>query len=536
MSLDELLEAGHKALAEGDWSAAARAFEEATGRGGDAVAFEGLGLAAWWTDDDAVLFPAWDEAYRRYRGAGDALGAARVASALANASVLFRGEWAVAQGWYRRAHRLIDDLPPAPEHVRLRIFEGNMELVITQDPARAAELGREAATLARAQGSAGLELESIALEGVALVRLGAVSEGMRLLDESTAGALAGEIDGLEAVWLTCCFLLWGCEYARDFDRAAQWCDRLMEFTQRMQMVYAFSVCRAHYGSVLTWKGAWADAERELARAGQTMQQGRPPSVGEAWARLGELRRRQGRYDEARELFEQSPFTLLARIGMVELLLDEGDAPAALEAGTRLLASLRADDAVPRSAVLEVVVRAAAACDRVSEGMQWLDELDACSAQVGTDPARAGAARARGVTQLANGDADDAAAALGTAVALYDRSGGVFEASRTRLDLARALDAIGDTARGERERGEAARCLHELGAGELTPRAATGESLLTEREQEVMRLVADGMSNKAIATRLHLSEHTVKRHVANILTKTGLPTRAAVAAYAARLGI
>src|SRR5205085_938121 len=130
------------------------------------------------------------------------------------------------------------------------------------------------------------------------------------LDEATAGALAGEIDGLEAVWLTCCFLLWGCEYARDFDRATQWCDRLMEFTQRLQMAYAFSVCRAHYGSVLTWKGAWTDAERELERAGETIQAGRPPSVGEAWARLGELRRRQGRYDEARRLFEQSPFTLL----------------------------------------------------------------------------------------------------------------------------------------------------------------------------------------------------------------------------------
>jgi DNA-binding CsgD family transcriptional regulator len=57
--------------------------------------------------------------------------------------------------------------------------------------------------------------------------------------------------------------------------------------------------------------------------------------------------------------------------------------------------------------------------------------------------------------------------------------------------------------------------------------------LSEREREVLKLIADGLSNPAIASLLQLSEHTVKRHVANILLKLDLPTRAAAAALAAR---
>ena len=60
--------------------------------------------------------------------------------------------------------------------------------------------------------------------------------------------------------------------------------------------------------------------------------------------------------------------------------------------------------------------------------------------------------------------------------------------------------------------------------------------LTPRQVEILRLVAQGLSNPEIAGRLDLSDHTVKRHVANLLTKLGLPSRAAAAAYAAQKGL
>jgi pimeloyl-ACP methyl ester carboxylesterase/DNA-binding CsgD family transcriptional regulator len=69
-----------------------------------------------------------------------------------------------------------------------------------------------------------------------------------------------------------------------------------------------------------------------------------------------------------------------------------------------------------------------------------------------------------------------------------------------------------------------------------PRGLDGASPLTSRETEVLRLVATGMSNREIASTLVLSEHTVHRHVANILRKLSQSTRAAAATQAARAGL
>ena len=66
-------------------------------------------------------------------------------------------------------------------------------------------------------------------------------------------------------------------------------------------------------------------------------------------------------------------------------------------------------------------------------------------------------------------------------------------------------------------------------------AANGDSPLSHRETDVLRLVASGLSNREIASSLVLSEHTVHRHVANILRKLGQSSRAAAAAQATRAG-
>jgi DNA-binding NarL/FixJ family response regulator len=68
-------------------------------------------------------------------------------------------------------------------------------------------------------------------------------------------------------------------------------------------------------------------------------------------------------------------------------------------------------------------------------------------------------------------------------------------------------------------------------------AADGDAgPLSGREVDVLRLVADGLSDREIAERLVVSPHTVHRHVANIRAKLGQPSRAAAAAHAARLGL
>ena len=68
-----------------------------------------------------------------------------------------------------------------------------------------------------------------------------------------------------------------------------------------------------------------------------------------------------------------------------------------------------------------------------------------------------------------------------------------------------------------------------------PVTANGDSPLSRRETEVLRLIAVGLSNREIASSLVLSEHTVHRHVANILQKLAQSSRAAAAAHATRVG-
>jgi DNA-binding NarL/FixJ family response regulator len=73
------------------------------------------------------------------------------------------------------------------------------------------------------------------------------------------------------------------------------------------------------------------------------------------------------------------------------------------------------------------------------------------------------------------------------------------------------------------------------AGRARP-ADDEQGVLTERELEVLRLVADGLSDGEIAERLVVSPHTVHRHVANVRAKLREPSRAAAVASAARRGL
>ncbi|HSF80644.1 MAG TPA: response regulator transcription factor [Anaerolineales bacterium] len=70
----------------------------------------------------------------------------------------------------------------------------------------------------------------------------------------------------------------------------------------------------------------------------------------------------------------------------------------------------------------------------------------------------------------------------------------------------------------------------------TPKDPLDEVQLTEREIDVLRLLAGGKANKEIAQELHISETTVKTHVSNILMKLGVPSRTQAALYAVRVGL
>jgi LuxR family maltose regulon positive regulatory protein len=547
---DDLITRAREALGNADWKRAKTLYSTALDHEETPEALEDLGRCCWWLDDAQGASEARERAYRLYRERGDARGAARVALDLAQDALVFRAEDAVFNGWMGRARRLLDGLDPCAEHGLMALREAFFALVLGGDTVRARERAAVAIELAREFDLLDLEMLALSIDGAALVAEGEVTEGMRRLDEATAAATGGEMRDLELIGQTCCFMIDGCRRARDFARAAQWCDRVQSFCRRYGLDYLLAVCRTEYATVLTVRGDFAGAEAELLGAAEQLAQ-RPGQAVEAIVRLGELRRRQGRTEEAAKLFDEVAFLPEAQAGRAALALDAGDPAAAADWAERFVRGLAETDRTQRVHGLELLARARAALGDHSGARAALTELEDVAARVDTDLFRAAALFAAGVIESAAGDIDAARRLLQEAVDRYERRGLPYEAAEARLALADMLATDGRTVAATEEAARAAEALQSIGATRLGEQArerlasyesgrggpaAAGPDALTRRESEVLRLVADGLSNKQIAARLTLSEHTIHRPVANILVKLRLSSRAAAAAYAAKHGI
>ena len=457
----------------------------------------------------------------------------------------FSGAWAVANGWLRRAHRLLDPLEPSPEQGWLAFHEGYLADA-GGDTETATELAAQATELGRRFAVVDLEMLGLALQGATLVGSERVDEGMRCLDEATAVALADDAAIPIANAWTFCIMVGSCTATLDFERAAEWCDRIAEFADRHGSRYMLAFCRAEYGAVHLWRGRWTDAEALLEASVEDFSHSRPAWVGGPLTGLAELRRRQGRPVDAERLLEQAGASSQAHLCRARLALDRGKTLQAVDLLERLLRQVPRDRALARAPVLELLVHARAARGEFDEAGTAVDALREVQRLVGTAPLAACADLADGVLACARSDHDRARILLEDAVDGFERSGAPFDAARARLELATCLMALGRAEVAEREAsasldrlvqlgaeldaGRARRILASVGRGGMQPGA------LTQRESEVLRLLAEGLTNRQIAQRLVISEHTVHRHVTNLLRKLDLPSRTAAAAFAVQAGL
>lgn len=274
----------------------------------------------------------------------------------------------------QRAHRLLARCPLCPEHAWLAAFDAHHALMADKDPRTAQALAEQAASIAEALGAVDAEMMGRALEGLALVSQSHVREGMRLLDETTAAVVAGEVADLQAVGLTCCYMIYACERVWDYQRAEQWCDRVVEFCRRWHFTMLWAVCRTQYAGVLIWQGAWAEAESELGTAIRDLAGIRPALTGSATVRLGELRRRQGRWEEAAHLFRQVEASPGALLGRAELALDQGDAAMAVDLAQRYLRRFAPESRTEQLPALDVLVRAWVALGDLAQAQETLARL------------------------------------------------------------------------------------------------------------------------------------------------------------------
>ena len=515
---DPLAEA-RAALQRADWGLARARFEAA----GDAPeALEGLARAAWWQGDEHATIAARERAYRAYRAAGDDCGAARTAMWLGSDHLDFRGDDALCAAWLRRARTHLAGHRACAEHGWLHLFEADM--AATSDLRAALEHAERALEIARQVGDRDVEVVAQAIAGTALVGSGAVADGLARLDESAALAVGEDFADAAAPGWALCRTVSCCAGLGDFGRAEQWARALHGWSLDWRARQFFGMCRTAHGEVLASRGKWASAEEELASAVADLQATRPALAGPGAVRLGRLRARQGDEAGARDLFDRALPHPEAIVALGELALAAGDSEAAADAAERALRQLHGAGALERFTALELLACARASADTADEVAREAERL-------GTGYMRGRAHLVRARVLAAACDHDAARRAAEAAADCFAGCSAPYEAAQARLVLAGALVALGRPDRAEAESRAAREALAALGA---RPPAAAGE--LSPREVEILRLVAEGLSDAQIGERLFLSPHTVHRHVANIRARLRVPSRAAAVAHATRAGL
>jgi DNA-binding NarL/FixJ family response regulator len=534
----ELSRRGWEALAAADWEGARACFESAGEQAETPEVLDGLSQVAHFQGEYERAIELKERAFSAYRGCGKRVEAAEIARWLAFLHGTFHGNFAAASGWMARAESVLGGVEECAAHGWLILDRAPF----SRDVSEREKCAASALAIARRFGDADLEFDALALLGETYVASGRVAEGMKLLDEAMAAVSGGEVVGHGAVGEIYCRLLSACEHAADVRRAEEW----MALADR-QVVWSHFVrptCKTHYGGILIALGRWTEAERELLEAIRTFERGYRGGRVFPLVRLADLRVRQGRYEEAERLMEGVEWHPTARRAAAVIALARGKLGLAEELARLCFEGGDPTD-VACAPLLDLLLEIQLARRDLPAARETLERLAALAA--GSKDARVDALAelAAGRMRAAGGD-DRAAAHLKRAIetlALLDLP---LEAARARLALARVLasgatDAAAVEARlalatfeqlgAAHDADAAAGLLRRLGAGgRAWPR---GRGALTKRETEVMSLLAAGLSNAEIAERLYISRRTAEHHVASILSKLGLRSRAEAAAYAVR---
>lgn len=524
------LERAETALAQGDWRAAADLARRSIAVNDSGEAHALIAVAFWCGYDTPAAIDEMKLAYRRLVDTGAIRRAAWIACWTGFEESVTHGDRAVASGWFARAARLLEGVPECPEHGWLLLYRAAFD----GDYQRLAAAAIEAETIARRFGSRDLELSAQAERGLALVLLGDVNAGMALLDEAMAGVTGGDTTAPLVIGDCFCITLAACESAQDYARAEEWCRIGLAAAGRRPSGFLKANCLASYGWILGVLGRTSEGEARLRDALALVgsghwRLGHRQIRGNVLVKLADLQRRRGDPAAANNLLRDcadSPDVLRLR---AELALDAGQAAVALSLAGEVEAMTRTERDTRRVLALQLTVRAAAAVGDAERARRAFDELAEIAARIATVPTRAWQSLAHAALHALNGDVDQAVAADREAARLFASCGTYFDAAQARRHEASLLRAAGRT-------GEAVAALDAVRSLLAETDAAGTVSPLTRREAEVLRLVATGLSNAAIARQLFVSPHTVHRHVAAVLRKLEVPTRAAAVAEAIRLGL
>jgi DNA-binding CsgD family transcriptional regulator len=532
------LERGRAAHAEQAWAeacAALTAVDSTEPLGPDDL--ELLAEAAYMLGSEADYLEALERAHRAHIDAGDRLAALRCAFWI-GVNLARRGEMGRANGWLTRAARLLEEEGGEPVERGYLLLPGVFEREATGELEAAAERAADAAAIGRRFGDQDLFALAAHEQGHVLIKLGRIREGVALLDETMVAVTAGELSPIVSGIVYCGVIL-ACQDAHEIARAQEWTAALSTWCERQPDLVAFTGrCLLHRAELMQLQGAWSEALEEARRAGDRCAEAENPgAAGEAHYRQGEIHRMRGDFEAAAASFrEASRQAREPQPGMALLRLAQGDSDAASASIARALAE--ASEVGRRVALLPAQVEISLSTGDLETAQAAAGELESIAAVQEEGALAAMAAAARGAVELGRGEAGVALTFLRRAEELWRGLEAPYEVACARESIAVACRMLGDEDTAALELEAARSAYEELGAAPDLERfgasAAGGRDDrhgLTDRELEVLRHLAAGETNRAIAAELVLSERTVDRHVSNVFAKLNVSSRAAATAFA-----
>lgn len=537
--MDDPVESGRAAFSRRAWSDAFQQLLEADRSAPlEANDLETLATAAYLVGRDEDSESIRSRAHQAFVERGDRESAARCAFWLAY-GLFHRGAVAPAGGWAARAGRLIDEAGRESVIRGYLLVPDGIRRVGAGDLSGAHATFVQVFEIARRFGDRDLAAVARHGRGRALIRQGSIVDGMTLLDEAMVAVLADEVSAVLAGDIYC-GVLEACREVFDLRRAREWTESLTQWCRSQpDLVRYRGECLIYRAEILQLQGDWSGALRDAQQACERLAvlPGQP-AIGGAFYRVGEIHRLLGEFTRADEAYRQAAQSgRRPQPGLSLLRLARGETATA---ATALRAVLdQTAERRTRARMLPALVEVELAREDVAAASLAAGELSEIAAVFDAPVLHAQSAQANGAVRLAEGDARAALAALREAWTIWRDVGMPYEEAQARVLIAVASERVGDVDTRNAEFDAARHAFKRLGAApsltrltELSqPRAQKSTSGLSPREEQVLRLIAAGKSNRAIGDELFISEKTVARHVSNIFNKLGVSSRAAATAYA-----
>ncbi len=537
----EAVQRARDAVAVRDWAAAYDGFASEPDRSQlELNDLEWQAVAAHLIGRNDASREALAEGYREAMRLGERRRAALFAFWVGH-GLMFDGGVSEAAGWFARARQLVVAEGDCVEGGYLLIPDG-IACLDAQRPEDGVRLFMEARGIADRFGDNNLRALAGHGLGRALIRMGRIAEGMAVLDEVIVHVTSREVTPM-AVGDVYCGVLEACHEVFDLRRAREWTGALTRWCEAQNNLVAYrGPCMVYRAEVMQFHGDWSAAFEEAQRACDWLSGGgSPEGPGDAFYRIGELQRLQGAYEQAEEAYHRA--SRLGRPpepGLPLLWLAQGR-PDAARAAIRRALSETADEPGKRATLLDADIEVSLALGDIAAARGSARELAETAERLDAAHLRAAAAMAEGRLLLAEGQPPECLAPLRRAWGLWRHLEAPHEAARVRVLIGEAYRLLGDAESAEMEFDAARWVFEELHAA---PDLARLESPahperpggLTSREVEVLQLVAAGQTNRQIAASLVISEHTVARHVQNMLGKLSCASRASLAAFAVEHGL